>query len=95
MTTIEQELEAELSRLRTAVSYIEEANQRTAEALAAAATVQTENQQLQAQLHELQQRLDKLEMGTPAVSPAPLPVLLGVGCLLLIGSSSWLWRRRT
>lgn len=93
MTSIEQELEAELSRLRTAVSYIEEANQLTAEALAAAATVQTENHQLQARLNELQQRLDKLETGTPAASPPPVAVLLGVGCLLLIGSSSWLWRR--
>ncbi len=94
MKELEQELRTELATLRTAVSYIETANQRTAEALEAAAATQACNDQLQQELQTLRQRLDRLDelASVPAVSPQW--ALAGVGGLLLLGAGSWLWRGR-
>lgn len=95
MTELEQEVRAELTRLRAAVSYVEEANQHTAEALEAAATTKSLNEQLQGELQDLQQRLAQLETIARPSSNQPLALLpVGVSSILLLGCATLLWIKR-
>ncbi len=71
MTDLEKALEAEIEKLKAAISYIEDANERTAQALKAAEEMKAEHeqwraqdsvtQQAQGQIEALQQRVATLE----------------------------------
>lgn len=96
MTELEQALNQELSRLRSAIDYIEEAKQQTASALAAAEAMKTENERMLTELRAVQQRLDTLEMTVNLSVAAKQPVLLAAtaGSALLLSCCALLWRRR-
>jgi ABC-type transporter Mla subunit MlaD len=96
MTELEQALSQELNRLRSAVDYIEEANQQTASALTAAETLRTENERTLTELRAMQQRLDALEATIKVSVAAKRPALITVaaGSAFLLGCCALLWGRR-
>jgi hypothetical protein len=96
MTELEQALNQELTRLRTAVSYIEEANQLTANALAAAAEMKSENELLLAELRAVQQQLNtsNIAVGSPSATNQMVLLAATVGSALLLSCYALLRRRR-
>lgn len=96
MTELEQALNEELSRLRSAVDYIEEANQQTVSALAATEAMKTENERLLTELRAVQQRLDKLEttMSLSVAVKPPALIAAAAGSAMLLSCCALLWRRR-
>jgi phage-related minor tail protein len=97
MTELEQALNEELSRLRSAVDYIEEAKQQTASALAAAEAMKIENERMLTELRAVQQRLDTLETTVnSSVAATQQPGLFAAiaGSALLLSCCALLWRRR-
>jgi predicted nucleic acid-binding Zn-ribbon protein len=95
MTELEQAFHQELSRLQSAVSYVEEANQHTRNALQAAAEMRALNEQLRSELDTLRQQVAELKIAPITQLPAQQTLLVaGIGSLLLLGGCSWLLKSR-
>ena len=95
MTEIEQALQQELGKLRTAVSYIEDANKRTEEALQAAADMQAQNAHLHNELNALHHRITEMEAEYATKAPSQRTFLLAsIGSLLMFGCGSWLLKSK-
>ena len=96
MTELEQALNQELSRLRNAVSYIEEAKQQTASVLAAASEMKQENELLRDELRVVQQELEKVKnaVSSPASAKQPALIAATAGSALLLSFYTLLRCRR-